>query len=28
MREVWRKDAYEKSVASYGLITADERVAG
>jgi glutathione S-transferase len=27
MREVWRKDAYEISVASYGLITADERVA-
>ncbi|MFM7009656.1 MAG: glutathione S-transferase, partial [Betaproteobacteria bacterium] len=26
MREVWRKDVYEKSVASYGLITADERV--
>lgn len=26
MREVWRKDVYEKSVASYGLITADERI--
>lgn len=26
IREVWRKEIYEKSVASYGLITADERI--
>jgi glutathione S-transferase len=26
MREPWRKAAYEASVASYGLITADDRV--
>lgn len=26
MREPWRKDVYERSVASYGLITADERI--
>ena len=26
MCEPWRKDIYEKSVASYGLITADERM--
>lgn len=26
MREVWRKKIYEDSVASYGVITADERI--